>query len=332
MESLVRTLPWVSLALLVFLGGLQIIPPLARIYLRRTGAKRLKSVLFGVAFVALYMRVMARLKIRTDDGVVLSGNLRTNTLLKCVYLTGCYEPSFSAYLKRKLNPGDIFLDIGANSGHFSLIAAKLGAEVISIEASPSNCRLFSENVTANAFGSKIRLIEAAAGSHFGSTELREIPFNGMCSTTSRVAFWYLRPISRKITVPLVRVDDILRQDDFKRIRFVKIDVEGAELMVLQGLRTLLSSGRPDLEFCLEFSPSWLTSEQADQIFSTFRSTGYRAFKLVNAEIDFPPYDTKTPEPCTDIPTKQVDLVFSRIDPVPSGDEAPVPARKASQSP
>lgn len=314
MESLARILFSSSPYLLAVLGALQFIPPLIRIYLRRSGTKRLKLFLFCFAFGALSVRIIARRKIRTDEGIVLAGSLRTNPLVKCVYLTGCYEPTLVEYLKRKVKPGDIFLDIGANSGHFSLIAARLGTEVISVEASPANCRLFSENVAANALGARIRLIHAAAGNENGKKELQENRLNGMWSTTSPKSFWHFWPVARKIAVPAVKIDDVLNPEDLERIRFVKIDVEGAELTVLQGLRNLLRSGRPDLEFCLEFSPNWLTRDQRQEIFSILRSHGFEAYKLVNQEVDFPPHDIGRPEHCSTLPERQVDIVFSRADP------------------
>ena len=128
MDSLARTLLSSFLYVLVVLGVLQFVPPLLRVYLRRSGSKRLKLFLYGLAFGALYFRIVARQKVLTDEGIVLSGSLRTNPLVKQVYLLGCYEPTLAAYLKRKVTSGDVFLDIGANSGHFSLIAAKLGSE------------------------------------------------------------------------------------------------------------------------------------------------------------------------------------------------------------
>lgn len=316
MDSLARTLLPPFLYLLAVLGVLQFIPPLLRIYLKRSGAKQLKLFLYGVAFVALYFRIFARRKVVTDEGVVLTGSLRTNPLVKQVYMLGCYEPTLVEYLKRSIKAEDIFLDIGANSGHFSLIAARLGSEVISVEASPANCRLFAENVAVNALGSRIKIIQAAAGNEDGEIRLYDNRLNGMWSTTSRAAFWYLRPLARKITVSLVRVDNILQREDVQRVRFVKIDVEGAELAVLQGLRNLLRSGRPDLEFCLEFSPSWLTREQQEEIFSIFRSHGFEAYKLVNREVDFPPHDIGKPEHCSTPPERQVDIIFSRADPAP----------------
>lgn len=314
MDRLTENLFSYGLGLIAVLGVLQIIPPVIRLYLRRPGAKKFKVFLVWLAFIALFFRIFARCNIRTDDGIILAGSLRTNTLLKCVYLTGCYEPTLAAYLKRRMRPGDLFLDIGANSGHFSLLAAKLGSEVISVEASPANCRLFSANVAANDLGSKIRLVEAAAGDKDGQIELQENWFNGMFSTTCSQPFWYLRPFAKKITVPEVKVDDLVAEAGSERIRFVKIDVEGAELTVLHGLNNLIGSGGAEMEFCLEFSPSWMTSEQAREIFSIFRENGYNAYTLENREVDFPPYEIAIPEVCSEIPGRQVDLIFSRSDP------------------
>lgn|GEM_PF-3045228 len=314
MERLTEILSTYGMGLLLVIGVLQIIPPVVRLYLRRPGGKRGKVLLAWVGFIALFFRVFARRTIQTGDGIFLSGSLRTNTLLKCVYLTGCYEPTLTAYLKRRIRPGDLFLDIGANSGHFSLLAAKLGSEVISVEASPANCRLFSANVDANDFGSRIRLVEAAASDQVGRIELQENWFNGMFSTTCSQPFWYLRPFAKRIVVPAVKMDDVAEQADLARIRFVKIDVEGAELTVLHGLNNLIGSHGTEIEFCLEFSPSWMTSEQAGEIFSIFRQNGYKAYTLENQEVDFPPYKIATPRVCPETPEKQVDLIFSRSNP------------------
>lgn len=296
----------------VVLGILQVLPPLIRAYLMSTRAKQWKLLLFVIAFFALTCRVFARRRVRTDEDIVLTGSLRTNTLVKCVYLSGCYEPTLANFIKRTLKAGDVFVDIGANTGHFSLIAAKQGAEVISVEASPANCRLFRQNIEANALESRIRLVNAAAGNRNGTIELMENRFNGMWSTTVPQVFWYLRPFTRKVVVPEITLDDLLGEENWKRIRFVKIDVEGAEPRVVRGLHRLMEYGREDLEFCLEFSPHWLTSEQSDELFDTFRSKGFTAYKLVNPEVDFRPYEIRGPVPCLAPPDAQVDLVFSRL--------------------
>jgi len=311
MERLTPSLFWFFLWALGVLGGLQVVPPLIRIYLMRVRSKRLKLLLFTIAFIALTFKVFARRKVRTDEGIELTGSLRTNPLVKCIYLVGSYEPTLVDYLKQRLGPDDVFVDIGANTGNFSLIAAKQGAEVISIEASPANCRLFRQNVEANALDTRIKLINAAAGDRDGKIELLENRFNGMWSTTVPQVFWYLRPLTRKILVPAIKTDNQLDDTTRQRIRLVKIDVEGAEMNVVRGLRQLIQSGREDLEFCLEFSPSWLTARQSEELFATFRSHGYRAYKLVNPEVDFPPYDIRRPAPCPEPPDRQVDIIFSR---------------------
>ena len=89
-------------------------------------------------------------------------------------------------------------------------------------------------------------------------------------------------------------------------------LQQAEPGVVQGLGKLIRYGRDDLEFCLEFCPSYLTAEQGDAIFSVFHSNGYQAWTLVNPEVDFPPYEKRTPQPCTAVPDEQVDILFSRV--------------------
>lgn len=298
--------------LLVVLGMLQVLPSLIRVYLLSPRAKQWKLLLFAIAFIALTFRVFARRRVRTDDDIVLTGSLRTNTLVKCVYLSGCYEPTLANLIKRALKAGDVFVDVGANTGHFSLIAAKQGAEVISIEASPMNCGLFRENMEANALQSRIRLINAAAGNGNGTIELFENRFNGMLSTTLPQLFWYLRPFMHKVIVPEITVDEVLGEENWKRIRFVKIDVEGAEPRVVRGLHRLMENGREDLEFCVEFSPHLLTAEQSQELFDAFRSKGFSTYQLVNPEIDFRPYENCGPVPCPAPPESRVDLLFSRL--------------------
>ncbi len=307
-----ETTAQVLFILLVVLGILQVLPPLIRVYLMNVRAKRWKLLLFAIAFIALTFRLFARRRVRTDEDVVLTGSLRTNSLVKCVYLSGCYEPTLANFIQQTLKAGDVFVDVGANTGHFSLIAAKRGAEVIAVEASPANCRLFRQNIEANKLESRIRLVNAAAGNRKGTVRLIENRFNGMWSSTVPQVFWYLRPLTRTIVVPEISLDDMLGEENWKRIRFVKIDVEGAEPKVVRGLHRLIEYGRKDLEFCLEFSPHWLTSAESVELFDAFRSRGFTAYKLVNPEVDFRPYEIRRPVLCLAPPDGQVDLVFSRL--------------------
>jgi len=303
---------WLIFIALLFIFVLQVVPPLVRIYLRKAHFKQMKFTLFVIAFILLSARIIARCRVLTDDGIVLLGSLRTNTLVKCVYLAGCYEPALVDYLKQRLGPEDIFVDIGANTGIFSLTAAQLGAEVISVEASPMNCRLFRRNMQANGLESRITLINAAAGNRDGKIRLFDNLFNGMWSSTVPKVFWYLRPLTKSVMVPEIKVDDIVSDESRKRVRLVKIDVEGAELRAIRGLRRLIADGGENLEFCVEFSPDWLTDDQTDKLFSIFRSNGYTAYTLVNKEVDFQPYGIQPPKLCLEPPDRQVDVLFSRL--------------------
>ena len=91
----------------------------------------------------------------SKSNIVLCANLHTgqklqvdlaSTVGRSIYLRGSYEPDVENILSRTLKEGDIFLDVGANVGYFSIVSSKLVGEsgcVYSFEPSPRICRLLT---------------------------------------------------------------------------------------------------------------------------------------------------------------------------------------------
>ncbi|MYS71579.1 FkbM family methyltransferase, partial [Streptomyces sp. SID5926] len=80
-----------------------------------------------------------------------------------LYLFGAWEPHLTAWLRRRLRPGDGFVDVGANIGVFSVLAARLvgdAGRVVAIEASPDVHRRLVGNARLNGLGN-IRALNAA---------------------------------------------------------------------------------------------------------------------------------------------------------------------------
>ena len=161
--------------------------------------------------------------------------------------SGTYEPHVTAVLRQLLRPGMTFLDIGANIGYFSLLAASLVGEngrVISFEPVPDNVQLLQQSIAANGF-TNIRLHPQAALEKPQQIAL-EI---GGTNSNSRV----VNPDSDEIERPLVEavvLDEVLSH--LPRLDVVKMDIEGAEPRALQGMTRLLQKHRPVL--IAEFSP------------------------------------------------------------------------------
>ena len=94
--------------------------------------------------------------------------------------TGSYEPEVSATLREVLPPGATFVDIGANIGWFSLLAASLvgpTGRVIAIEPNPRNVALLRQSAKDNGFDN-IDVVTVALGERRGAAALETDGSNG----------------------------------------------------------------------------------------------------------------------------------------------------------
>jgi FkbM family methyltransferase len=159
-----------------------------------------------------------------------------------------YEPFLTRLFGELLRPGMQVLDVGANMGYFSLLAASLVGEsgrVYSWEPSPSNVKMLLASHLANGF-KNIEIVQAAAGRRSGLLNYFPNFSNGMVNEIGQV------PPEQAFaaeTVMALRIDDVLPRD--AKIDFVKIDVEGFEYEALNGALETLRRCRPTIvsEFC-----------------------------------------------------------------------------------
>ncbi|HEX8769902.1 MAG TPA: FkbM family methyltransferase, partial [Acidimicrobiales bacterium] len=132
-----------------------------------------------------------------------------------------------------VRPGATVLDIGAHLGQFSLPAAAAGCHVVAIEASLDNAALLRASAARNGF-SQLRVVHAAAGNTAGTVKFSPRgPFGHVALAGERGV----------VSVPAVTVDELLVELRCPDVDFVKIDVEGSEIMTLNGMSGLLS--QPD---------------------------------------------------------------------------------------
>jgi FkbM family methyltransferase len=135
--------------------------------------------------------------------------------------------------RRFLRPGDLFIDVGANIGTYSVLAAELGAEVIAVEPNADNAERVRANLALNGYAGELRevvLTDTVKTVHFRNDQDSEnhITADGGDNTT---------------TLQGQPFDDITGG---RHVRGAKIDVEGAEHQVLLGARESLAAGRIDL--------------------------------------------------------------------------------------
>ena len=196
-----------------------------------------------------------------------------------IYLTGAWEDDATRYVRSALSEGDIFVDVGANIGYYSVLTSGIvgaSGHVFSIEAHPAIYQKLTRNVALNKRGN-VTTINAAASSGPGELPLFLGPdINpGHTTTVENLAKSEgLRPSGT------IRCDSLetLIGPHLYHARLIKIDVEGAEYSVLAPLFTKLAEFSPDTEWMLELTPSFCDGGQReiDQIYAAFESAGYRA--------------------------------------------------------
>lgn len=171
-----------------------------------------------------------------------------------------WEPHVTHALKSLLRPDATFIDIGANIGYFTLLAAScVGTEgrVIAFEPNPNNCDLLTRSIEANGFRN-IQVHRYAVAEYAGAfVLLTDFPeSNGHIISCLRAIGQTGKNLH---VVGSVVLDEFLA--NIERIDVVKLDIEGAEPKAVLGMRQLLASHRPIL--ITEFNPTAI--EQTSQV-------------------------------------------------------------------
>jgi FkbM family methyltransferase len=149
---------------------------------------------------------------------------------------GIWEPSLTAWMMGRLQPGDTFVDVGANVGYFTLLASRaVGAAgcVISIEPSPANSAMLRRNVAAN-HADNVRVVEAAVSDREG-----ELPLfgEGVDGKVTLEAEWARAHALKQIgSVPVKPLSSLVDRSP----AVIKVDVEGHEIPVLRSAIPLLA--------------------------------------------------------------------------------------------
>lgn len=162
------------------------------------------------------------------------------------YFLGRYfDAETQLTLKRLLNPGDVLMDVGANIGMMTLLGADLvGSEgrVLSFEPNPESAGHVRFHLELNGID-HVRLYACALGSQEAVMRLHVSEGYSGSATLADVANRQGERFSREVDVPVRRGDDVLREAGL-RASVVKIDAEGFEPYVLEGLERTLEQDRP----------------------------------------------------------------------------------------
>lgn len=161
------------------------------------------------------------------------------------YWLGTYERQLQSQFRRFVADGTTVLDVGANLGFYSLLAARLvgtRGRVISIEPTPPTIARLRNHLSLNAeLAALITTIEAAVGDHEGVATI------SFAHDPASASIHSLDTPSASYNVPLITLDALYDAGQIVgEVSLVKIDVEGAEMDVLRGAQKLIESQRPTI--------------------------------------------------------------------------------------
>ena len=180
----------------------------------------------------------------------------------------CLFDGYEEPVRRVLRPseGDVVIDVGAFIGRYAITAAKaVGPDglVVAIEPHPTNFKILMKNVRLNRLNNVICL-NCAAWDRDGHLTLYESAWSGHHSLLAQVAKGYIKVRAKKL-------DSIAEELGLGKVDWAKIDVEGAELRVLKGMRNILRQNRGRLKLMIEVHGS----ERARRCEEELRALGYK---------------------------------------------------------
>ena len=173
-----------------------------------------------------------------------------------------YEPGTTRLFKETVNPGMVVVDIGAHVGYYTLLAAKqVGpkGKVYSFEPEQDNHALLLKNIAMNGYDNVV-VTQMAVSDRMGSSTLY------LADLDSGRHSMYQHGLPERGSTPVntTTLDSFLASEEWPHIDLVKIDVEGAEVSVLDGM-TILMERNAGLKFIIEFNPALLQGGGVDPL-------------------------------------------------------------------
>lgn len=192
-----------------------------------------------------------------------------------------FEPQTVELIQKYLSKNDNFLDIGANIGYFSLIASRVvgnGGIVYSFEPTPHTILRLKTNINLNNL-SNIQIVEKAVSNKNGKS-LFKIPSDKI-RNSGRSSMRDIEENNFEVTVETICLDSML--DSFKKIAMIKLDIEGAEGLALEGMINLINRDRPRI--IMELSDGYLKQMgySAEKVICFLRNQRYKVYEVSNQE-------------------------------------------------
>ncbi len=186
---------------------------------------------------------------------------------------GLYERKKVHLFRNTLKPGMTVVDVGANKGYFTLLAAQLTGhqgQVLSFEPAPENACWLRKSIEANG-AQGVRVFEVALGDHAGERVLHLGNVSGFHSLLADLP----DRTGDTLGVPCDTLDNVLSEAGVTSVDLIKIDVEGAEMEVLVGAEETLRSN-PGTTVAIDIHPMY--GVDPTQIVNLLKDWGFKIYQ------------------------------------------------------
>lgn len=165
-----------------------------------------------------------------------------------------FEKGFLTDLVELVKPGIIVYDIGSAQGLYSLFAAAFGSEVYAFDPDPISIAAIHANIKLNhTLSESIHVLPMAITNQAATTKIYWDKTGTYAPSLKKTA----RGLQDSKFVETTAIDNLIKIGNFRKPQIVKIDVEGAEGLVLEGMVDLLSSSDKPLYIFIELHPNFL---------------------------------------------------------------------------
>jgi FkbM family methyltransferase len=197
-------------------------------------------------------RMLPAMLPRSSGGLIVSlpggGRVKVDyreEIARLLLLYGAYEAAETAAVRDLATPASIAIDVGANIGMYAVaLATAVGRHgaVWAFEPVPQTSEKLRANIALNGLNN-VEVVAAAAGDTGGIADIRLANDSAYASLVHAKKG---RATGRIISVPMRTLDEVWQERGCPTVSFCKIDVEGAELPVLEGAQQVLAACRPAL--------------------------------------------------------------------------------------
>lgn len=175
-----------------------------------------------------------------------------NRMFQAYIVKEGWEPETTRLFKRLAKADDVIVDIGANIGYYTLLSSKIvgsNGKVYAFEPDPLNYKVLTENIKLNEL-TNVVFEQKAVSDKNGQIELY---LNK--SDIGAHTIYKSKKAGKSVTVESITLDEYFKGREYP-IDIVKMDVEGAEMAVLLGMKTILEKNR-NIKIFAEFHAPWI---------------------------------------------------------------------------